>query len=546
MDVSTVAGSGAKGSNDGQGTTAMLSDPVGVAHDRYGNTFMSEYGSHRIRKMAPGGAVTTYAGSTQGYQDGCGDQAQFDQPYGMACDAEGNLFVADRGNHRIRMITPARVVTTVAGNGEDGCDDRPATHATFNEPTDVAVHPITGDLAVADFKNNRIRYIVFVKGGSAVVSTLAGSTAGVQDGPSNTAQFILPVSLDYDAEGSLYVADLGNHRVRKISPAHIVSTLAGTGTEGMQDGAGDQATFSNPLGIAVDGASAVVVADSGNHRVRRVSQDGSTSTLAGSDRGCQDGANNGKGAAAKFCYPQAVAIDNAGSTLVADGSNHRLRRVDTNLAPRAWRALEDTAPPPVPTFNSDMGKLLDPAGGDELFHDVTFQVEGDIIHAHKNILSARCECFSTMLTSSFTEGASGSGTDAPLMVADTTPAAFRALLTCLYTDMVELDDACVVDVACLSQRYLVTPLQEACVEHCKEHVSLDNAAQWLVAAHARMLEELRNVLLECTSTHYMQIEAAAPATLDLLDDQPRLLREVVRGFGAVTSPPAAKRHKGGN
>ena len=151
-----------------------------------------------------------------------------------------------------------------------------------------------------------------------------------------------------------------------------------------------------------------------------------------------------------------------------------------------------------------------------------------------------------MLTSGFTEGASGSSMDTPLMVADTTPAAFRALLTYLYTDMVELDDACVVDVACLSQRYLVTPLQEACVEHCKEHVSLDNAAQWLVAAHARMLEELRNVLLEYTSTHYMQIEAAAPATLDLLDDQPRLLREVVRGFGAVTSPPAAKRHKGGN
>ena len=542
MDVSTVAGSGTKGSGDGQGNAATLHHPAGVAHDRHGNAFSSELGSQRIRKMAPDGAVTTHAGSTQGYQDGPGDQAQFDEPRGMACDAEGNLFVADRGNNRVRKITPDRMVTTVAGTGEEGCDDRPVAHATFNEPTDVAVHPITGDVAVADFRNDRIRFVAMVKDGRAIVSTLAGSNEGFQDGAANTAKFDGPVSLDYDAKGNLYVTDLGNHRVRKMSPAHVVSTLAGTGDEGMRDGAGDQATFGSLWGIAVDGVGTVIVADSGNHRVRRVSQDGTTSTLAGSNRGCQDG----KGAAAKFCYPQAVAIDNAGSTLVADGSNHRLRRVDTNLAPRAWRALEDTAPPPVPTFNSDMGKLLDPAGGDELFHDVTFQVEGDIIHAHKNILSARCECFSTMLTSSFTEGASGSGTDAPLMVADTTPAAFRALLTYLYTDMVELDDACVVDVACLSQRYLVTPLQEACVEHCKEHVSLDNAAQWLVAAHARMLEELRNVLLECTSTHYMQIEAAAPATLDLLDDQPRLLREVVRGFGAVTSPPAAKRHKGGN
>ena len=251
------------------------------------------------------------------------------------------------------------------------------------------------------------------------------------------------------------------------------------------------------------------------------------------------------GHAAKFSYPQAVAIDSTGSALVADGNNHRLRRV-TNLAPRAWPALEDTAPPPVPMFNTDMGKLLGPAGGDELFHDASFQIEGDIIHAHRNVLSARCERFGTAFTAGFAESASSSGADAPLRVADTTPAAFSALMTCLHTDSVELDDACAVDVACLSQRYLVTPLQEACVEHCKAEVSLPNAAQWLIAAHTHMLEKLRHVLLEHTSTHYMQIEATAPATLDPLDDHPRLLREVAHGFGALTSPPTAKRHKGGN
>ena len=542
MDVSTVAGSGAKGSGDGQGTAATLNCPVGVAHDRHGNTFMSEEGSHRIRKMAPGGAVTTHAGSTKGHKDGPGDQAQFDNPYGMACDAEGNLFVADQGNHRIRMITPARVVTTVAGTGEEGCDDRPAAHATLNEPTDVAVHPITGDLAVADSANDRIRHIALVKHGSTVVSTLAGSTEGFEDGPSNTAEFDGPVSLDYDAQGNLHVTDFHNNRVRKVSSAHIVSTLAGTGAKGTQDGAGDQATFKNPWGVAVDGAGAVVVADKSNHRVRLISQAGATSTLAGSNNGFQDG----QGTAARFKSPRAVAIDSTGGAIVADFANNLLRRIATNLAPKAWPALE-IAPSPIPTFNTDMGKLLDPADGDGRFHDVSFQIEGDIIHAHKNILSARCEHFSTMLSSGFTEGASGSGSGAgtPLMVADTTPAAFRALLTYLYTDMVELDDACVVDVACLSQRYLVTRLHEACVEHCKEHVSFTNAVKWLVATHTHMLEELRNALLEHTSTHYMQIEETAPATLDVLDDHPRLLRELVR-FGAVTSPPAAKRHKGGN
>ena len=522
MNVSTVAGSGAKGSDDGQGTAATLIYPNGVAHDRHGNTFISEDGSHRIRKMAPGGAVTTYAGSTKGHQDGPGDHAQFNEPCGMACDAAGNLFVADCGNHRIRMITPARVVTTVAGTGEAGCDDRPAAHATFTQPTDVAVHPLTGNLAVADLDNHRIRLIVLAKDGAGNgVFTLAGSTEGFQDGPSNTAKFKGPASVDYDAEGSLYVADYSDHRVRKISPAHIVSTLAGAGTAGMQDGAGDQATFRDPWGIAVDGNGAVVVADSGNHRVRLISQDGATSTLAGSTRGFQDG----QGTAAKFMFPYALAIDSTGGALVADNSNHRLRRIATNLAPKAWPALEDTTPPPIPTFNTDMGKLLDPAGGDELFHDVSFQIEGDIIHANKCILSSRCEYFSTMLTSDFTEGASGSGMEAPLMVADTTPAAFRALLTYLYTDTIELDDTCVVDVACLSQRYLVTPLQEACVEYCKEHVSLANAVQWLVAAHTHMLEELRGALLEYTSTHYLEIEETAPATLDLLDDHRRLFRE---------------------
>ena len=468
--------------------------------------------------------------------------------------------------------------------GEQGCADRPAAHATFNAPTDVAVHPTTGELAVADHRNHCIRSIALSNdgvGGGAF--TLAGSIPGFQDGASNTAHFNHPASIDYDADGNLYVADHDNNRVRKISPAHVVSTLAGTGVAGRRDGNREQATFSRPWGIAVDGAGAVLVADQISHHVRLISRAGGVRTLADRTRGRKDG----QGAATEFKHPSAVAIDSTGGALVADFSNHRLRRIATNLVPKAWPALEATALPPVPTFNTDMGKLLDPAGGAALFHDVSFQIEGAIIHAHKNILSARCEHFATMLASGVAEGESGSGTAAPIKVADTTPAAFRALLTYIYTDTLEVDDACAVDVACLSQRYRVTPLQEACVAHCKEHVSVANAVQWLVAAHTHTLEDLRGVLLEyekntsynialllvkmaqnlgvrcvllpaplvpevptktrlesrfcnqkvcpilfCryTGTHYLEIEETAPGTLDLLDDHRRLFREVVHMY----------------
>ena len=509
------------------------------ACDRWGNTFVSDGGSHRIRKTTPEGAVTTYAGSVKGFADGPGDQAKFYLPGGMACDAAGNLYVADEGNNRIRKITLDRVVTTVAGSRAAGKADRPALLATFNRPTDVAVHPVTGNLAVADCGNHRIRCIVFETGGAHVFTLAGKGTQGFKDGPSDTAKFDYPCSVAYDADGNLYVADLNNNRVRKITPDHTVSTFAGTGEAGHQDGAGSQATFNQPDAVACDGVGSVVVADTTSHRVRLISQAGVVTTLAGSTSGFQDG----QGAGAQFSDPTGVAVDGAGNVLVGDYANRRVRRIAANLP--AWPDQEAT-PPPVPAFNADMRKLLDPAGGDGLFHDVSFQIEGDIIHAHKNILSARSEYFATMLASGFAEGASGSGNDAPLMVADTTPMAFRALLAYLYTDTVELDDACVIDVSCLSQRYLVTTLQEACAEYCKEHVSLANAVQWLVAANTHVLEELRCVLLEYTRTHYAQIEETSPDSLDLFDDHPRLFREVVRGFGTVTSLPAAKRHKGGN
>ena len=305
MDVSTFAGSGAQGTADGQGAAATFDRPSGCACDRWGNTFVSD--SNRIRKTTPSGVVTTYVGSsTKGFADGPGDQAKFNGPLGMACDAEGNLYVADEGNHRIRKITPGRVVTTVAGSGAEGQADRPALLATFNGPTDVAVHPVTGNVAVADLRNHRIRWIVFMTGGVHVF-TLAGSTKGFKDGPSDTAEFNFPCSVAYDADGNLYVADMCNDRVRKITPDHTVSTFAGTGAAGHQDGAGSQATFNQPIAVACDGVGSVVVADLCSHRVRLISQAAAVTTLAGSTHGFQDG----QGAGAQFNCPDGVCSHSA-------------------------------------------------------------------------------------------------------------------------------------------------------------------------------------------------------------------------------------------
>jgi hypothetical protein len=279
----------------------------------------------------------------------------------------------------------------------------------------------------------------------------------------------------------------------------------------------------------------IVVADEGNHRIRLISQACIVATLAGSTRGFQDG----QGAGAQFNNPAGVAVDCAGNVLVVDLSNRRIRRIAANLPPPTWPDQEAT-PPPVPVFNMDVGKLLDQSNGDELFHDVSFQIEGDIVHANKCILSARCEYFATMLTSSFAEGERGSGTDAPLRVADTTPAAFRALLAYLYTDTVELDDASVIDVACLSQRYLVTTLHEACVAYCTEHASLANSIGWLVTVDVNKLEDLRAILLDYVMDNYAEIKATYPNTLDILMQHPRLMFDIM---GSLTSPPTAKRRK---
>jgi sugar lactone lactonase YvrE len=317
--VTTLAGSGVAGYTNGTGTAAQFNYPYGIAVDASGSVYVADSNNSRIRKITPSGVVTTLAGSTYGYANGTGTAARFSYPSGVAVDAAGTVYVADTYNNRIRKITPAGVVTTLAGSGTAGYADGTGTAAQFNYPFSVAIDA-TGTVYVADTSNHRIRKIT----PAGVVTTFAGSAQGYTNGTGTAAQFNSPIGVAVDAAGTVYVADRINHRLRKITPAGVVTTFAGSGTAGYTNGTGTAAQFNYPYGIAVDVAGTVYVADRINHRIRKITPAGVVTTLAGSGT---VGYTNGDGTAAQFYSPYCVAVDAAGTVYVADSSNQRIRKI---------------------------------------------------------------------------------------------------------------------------------------------------------------------------------------------------------------------------
>jgi DNA-binding beta-propeller fold protein YncE len=330
ITVSTLAGTGsATPFADGEGSAATFNYPCGIALDASGNLYVADQDNHRIRKITPAGVVSTAAGTGNStpFTNGALNVATFQYPGEVAVDAAGNLYVAEygtTGNNRIRLINTAGVVSTFAGTGNlTPFKDGAANTATFNKPNGIAVDTKTGRIYVADAGNNRIRYLA-----SATVNTWAGtgSTTPFQDGAGSTATFNEPTGVAADTEGNLYIADASNHRIRKITAAGMVSTLAGTGSETpFADGAGNKATFNVPAGIALDAAGNVYVADLKNHRIRKITPDGTVSTIAG------DGTANfkdGAGKTAQFNEPRALTVTPDGSTIyVVDRGNNKIRKI---------------------------------------------------------------------------------------------------------------------------------------------------------------------------------------------------------------------------
>jgi gliding motility-associated-like protein len=322
--VSTLAGDGSFGISNGTGTDAQFANPYGVAVDATGNVYVADSDNHRIRKITPAGEVTTLAGSTAGFADGTGTAAQFSNPRGVAVDATGTVYVADTENNRIRKITPAGEVTTLAGSTL-GYANGIGAAAQFNVPRGVAVDA-AGTVYVADERNHRIRKIT----PDGEVTTLAGSaTRGFAEGTGTAARFNYPYGVAVNVAGTVYVADESNQRIRKITPAGVVTTLAGIGTRGFADGTGTAAQFNNPNGVAVDADGNVYVADLSNHRIRKITPAGVVTTLAGSaTRGFADGTAN----AAQFDFPPGVAVDAENTVYVADYVNQRIRRIAENVS----------------------------------------------------------------------------------------------------------------------------------------------------------------------------------------------------------------------
>lgn len=293
--VSTFAGSGVVGSANGTGTAATFSAPSSVVVDPVsGNIFVADINNEVIRKITSAGVVTTFAGTAGvlGNVDGAGTAAQFNTPYGLAVDASGNIYVADQGNNEIRKITPAGVVTTLAGSGLPTFANGTGTAASFNGPTGLILDK-TGNIFVADRGNNRIRMVTQ----AGVVTTFAGSgTAGAVNGTGVAAQFNGPSGITIDGSGNLYIADAGGNRIRKITSAAVVTIYAGTGTASAIDDIATLATFYSPWGVTIDAAGNLYIADQTNNKIRKITVAGLVSTLAGSGiAGATDG-NIGGGA----------------------------------------------------------------------------------------------------------------------------------------------------------------------------------------------------------------------------------------------------------
>lgn len=317
--VTTLAGSNS-GYVDATGTAAKFSGPYDIDDGPDGNLYITDYSNNRIRKITPAGVVTTIAGSgTAGYADGTGVAASFRQPIGIAVDSLNNIFVGDSNNHVVRKITPAGVVTTFAGTpGIYGSTNGTGSGAKFAFLHDLAIDS-SDNIYVADQFNRLIRKIT----PAGVVTTLAGNgVATYADGTSLTASFTSPIFLTVDINNNVYVSD--SDRLRKITPAGIVTTLAGDGTAGFANGVGTAARFNGLYGITVDYAGNIYASDSGNVRIRKITPSGAVTTFAGNGIVSSiDGTATG----ASFHYPYGLVMTPSGTIFVLDNLSSRVRRI---------------------------------------------------------------------------------------------------------------------------------------------------------------------------------------------------------------------------
>ncbi|MGH2607634.1 MAG: hypothetical protein ACRDHF_00980 [Tepidiformaceae bacterium] len=311
---------------DGPAASARFDGPTGVAIGPDGTLYVADFENRKIRKISPTGTVTTLAGSGEtGLQDGVGTSAQFAGPVGIAVDEQGVVYVTDSPSHRIRRITPEGTVVTVAGSGpagiaEGGFKDGPALEAQFKQPAGLALQP-DGSLVIADTANNRLRLLTL----DGEVRTLAGDGTAFAstDGPVDRAKLWFPVGVAIGQDGAVFFTEHGSNSVRKLAEGFVTTVVSSSGPftyEGQPTGA----TLGFPAGIVVLSDGTVIVSNTQLHEVIAITPDGGITRLAG---GAGAGAEDGSGDAARFRSPTGLTADAAGVIYVADNGNDLIRSI---------------------------------------------------------------------------------------------------------------------------------------------------------------------------------------------------------------------------
>lgn len=328
--IKTVAGNGMQGisGDGGPATSARLNTPRCVTVDVAGNLYIADFFNGRIRKVTPAGVISTVAGGGISLEEGVpAISARLSIPESVAVDAAGNLYITDTGNHRIRKVTPAGLITTVAGNGTQGFSGNNglATSAQLYFPSGVAIDA-AGNLLIADTSNSRIRKVT----PAGLITTFAGNGtpgSGGDNGPATSAQLLIPESLAIDADGNLYIAEY--YGVRKVTPAGLITTFAGNRISGFSGDGGPaiSAQLREAKGVAIDAAGNLYIGDSGNNRIRKVTPAGYISTVAGNGTSGYSG-DNSPASSAQLNEPYGVAVDAAGNLFIANSASDRIRRVE--------------------------------------------------------------------------------------------------------------------------------------------------------------------------------------------------------------------------
>lgn len=319
--VSTLAGASAFGAADGTGTAAQFNMPNGIAVDAAGNVYIADYSNNRIRKITAAGVVTTLSGNqTDGFADGIGTVAKFARPCGVAVDASGNVYVSDYINNRIRKITPAGLTSTLVGNG-------------YSDPSGPLC--VAADAAGNVYMTMRLDERILKFSAAGELTTFAGGGGGVPagsgyvDGIGTAARFRQPDGITVDNAGNVFVVDAGNILIRKITPAGVVSTVAGTaGIPGDVDGAGSAARFGESMtGIAADATGNLFIADNRNHSFRKITPAGVVSTYARSSATGNGLDVDGPIGTAAFDLPNYIAVDAAGNLYFTRYGSGRIRKI---------------------------------------------------------------------------------------------------------------------------------------------------------------------------------------------------------------------------